>query len=50
LAEARVVLGDRREDYSERRPHSAPAMKAPAVFAAGRTTESEALLAARRHN
>jgi len=35
LAEARVVIGDWREDYNHHRPHSALAMKAPAVFAAG---------------
>jgi putative transposase len=34
LAEARVVIGDWREDYNWRRPHSALAMKAPAAFAA----------------
>ena len=34
LAEAKVVIGDWREDYNHRRPHSALAMKAPAVFAA----------------
>ena len=34
LAEARVVIGDWREDYNRRRPHSALGMKAPAVFAA----------------
>lgn len=35
LAEARVLIGDWREDYNHRRPHSALAMKARAVFAAG---------------
>jgi putative transposase len=34
LAEAKVVIEDWREDYNERRPHSALGMKAPAVFAA----------------
>jgi putative transposase len=34
LAEARVVIADWQEDYNRRRPHSALAMKAPAVFAA----------------
>jgi putative transposase len=34
LAEARVVIGDWREDYNHHRPHSALEMKAPAVFAA----------------
>ena len=35
LAEARVVIGDWREDYNQRRPHSALAMRPPAAFAAG---------------
>ena len=34
LAEARVVIGDWREDYNERRPHSALGMRSPAAFAA----------------
>jgi putative transposase len=34
LAEAQVVIGDWREDYNWRRPHSALGMQAPAVFAA----------------
>jgi putative transposase len=34
LAEARVVIGDWREDYNWRRPHSSLGMRAPAVFAA----------------
>jgi putative transposase len=34
LAEARVVIGDWRQDYNWRRPHSSLGMKAPAVFAA----------------
>ena len=34
LAEARVMVEDFREDYNERRPHSALGMAAPARFAA----------------
>lgn len=34
LAEARVVIGDWREDYNQRRPHSALGMLTPATFAA----------------
>src|SRR4051794_23923432 len=34
LAEAQVLIGDWREDYNQRRPHSALGMKAPATFAA----------------
>ena len=34
LAEARVVIGDWREDYNRHRPHSSLGMRAPAVFAA----------------
>jgi putative transposase len=34
LADARVVIGDWREDYNHRRPHSSLGMKTPAVFAA----------------
>lgn len=34
LAEAQVVIGDWREDYNERRPHSALGMRTPAAFAA----------------
>jgi hypothetical protein len=37
LAEARVVIEDWREDSNHHRPHSALAMKAPAVFAASWT-------------
>ena len=33
LTEAQVMVADRREDYNERRPHSALAMTAPARFA-----------------
>ena len=33
LAEAKVMVGDWREDYNEHRPHSALAMMAPARFA-----------------
>jgi putative transposase len=40
-AEARVVIGDWREDYNWRRPHSALGMKAPAVFAAEWAATSE---------
>ena len=42
LAEARVVIGDWREDYNHRRPHSALAMKAPATFAAAWTPTTDA--------
>ena len=34
LAEAKVLIEDWREDYNQRRPHSALGRKAPAVFAA----------------
>jgi putative transposase len=34
LTEARVVIGDWREDYNQRRPHSALGMLTPATFAA----------------
>ncbi len=34
LAEARVVIGDWREDYNHHRPHSALGWQAPATFAA----------------
>jgi putative transposase len=33
LAEAKVMVEDWREDYNERRPHSAVSMMAPAKFA-----------------
>ncbi len=33
LAEARVVIGDWREDYNQRRPHSALGMQTPTAFA-----------------
>jgi putative transposase len=46
LAEARVVIGDWRDDYNEHRPHSALGMRAPAVFAAEWTPGSETPLAA----
>ena len=46
LAEARVVIGDWREDYNLRRPHSALGMHAPAVFAAQWTTSETAPIAA----
>lgn len=42
LAEARVVIGDWREDYNARRPHSALGMLAPAAFAAAWTTPETA--------
>ena len=44
LAEAKVVIEDWRRDYNHHRPHSALAMKAPAVFAAGlvATTDEQA--------
>jgi putative transposase len=45
LAEAQVVIGDWREDYNRRRPHSSLGMRAPAVFAA-QWTPTEPLLAA----
>ena len=45
LAEAQVVVGDWREDYNRRRPHSSLGMRAPAVFAA-QWTPTEPLLAA----
>ena len=40
LAEARVVIGDWREDYHLRRPHSALGMLTPATFAAQRAASS----------
>jgi putative transposase len=46
LAEARVVIGDWREDYNWRRPHSSLGMKAPAEFAAAWVAEDRAPLAA----
>ena len=46
LAEARVVIGDWREDYNRRRPHSALAMKAPAAFAAEWATKESVPAAA----
>ena len=46
LAEARVVIGDWREDYNHRRPHSSLGMRAPAAFAAEWTAESQTELAA----
>jgi putative transposase len=45
LAEARVVIGDWREDYNQRRPHSALGMRAPAVFAAECAAQLTALAA-----
>jgi putative transposase len=38
IAEARVLVDDWREDYNQRRPHSALGMQAPAAFAAACTT------------
>ena len=35
LLEERVVIEDWRQDYNQRRPHSALGMKTPAAFAAG---------------
>ena len=54
LAEARVVIDDWREDYNQRRPHSALGMRTPAVFAAEWATTPAAAppdptLAAARH-
>ena len=40
LAEARVVIEDWRQDYNQRRPHSALGRKAPAVFAAAWTPDT----------
>jgi putative transposase len=45
LAEARVVIGDWREDYNRHRPHSSLGMRAPAVFAAQWTASKPALAA-----
>jgi len=42
IAEARVLIGDWREDYNTRRPHSALGMRAPAVFAAAHTPAADA--------
>jgi hypothetical protein len=44
-AEAGVVIGDWREDYNTRRPHSALGMRTPAVFAAEWTTDTPAPVA-----
>ena len=41
LAEARVVIEDWREDYNQRRPHSALGMRTPARFAATLTATAE---------
>jgi hypothetical protein len=43
LTEAQVMVGDWREDYNERRPHSALAMKAPARFARTWVADRDAL-------
>jgi putative transposase len=45
LAEARVVIGDWREDYNTCRPHSSLGMRAPAVFAAQWTSDPTPLAA-----
>ncbi len=45
LTEARVVIGDWREDYNTRRPHSSLGMRSPATFAA-EWTDNDAALAA----
>jgi len=42
LTEARVLIGDWREDYNQRRPHSALGMLAPAIFAAAYTPAADA--------
>lgn len=46
LAEARVVIGDWREDYNRHRPHSSLGMRAPAEFAAEWTADDDTALAA----
>jgi putative transposase len=46
LAEAKVVIGDWREDYNLGRPHSSLGMLTPAAFAAQWTTDSGRALAA----
>ena len=46
LAEARVVIGDWREDYNWRRPHSSLGMRPPAVFASQWTPIEQAPIAA----
>jgi putative transposase len=43
LTEARVVIEDWRQDYNQRRPHSALGRKAPAVFAAAWTADPAAV-------
>jgi len=45
LAEARVVIGDWREDYNSHRPHSALAMRTPAAFAAEWAADTMSLAA-----
>jgi putative transposase len=45
LAEAKVLIGDWREDYNRHRPHSSLGMRAPAVFAAEWTPSEPALAA-----
>ena len=46
LAEARVVIEDWREDYNQRRPHSALGMLTPATFAADWTAHEPTPIAA----
>jgi len=41
-----VVIGDWREDYNWRRPHSSLQMRTPAVFAAQCTADEQAPIAA----
>jgi putative transposase len=45
LAEARVVIEDWREDYNQRRPHSALGMRSPAAFTATLRTNAEPMAA-----
>jgi putative transposase len=45
LTEAPVVIGDWREDYNTRRPHSSLGMRPPAVFAAQWTADPTPLAA-----
>lgn len=42
IAEARVLVNDWREDYNQRRPHSALGMLAPAAFAADQARSATA--------
>jgi putative transposase len=45
LAEARVVIEDWRQDYNQRRPHSALGMRSPSAFAATLRTNAEPMAA-----